>query len=130
MVEIIRNLRDPRQVKFIENTINATTIKITLTDEEIEQAYREQCLHYHIEDIKSRLEDILTEYEDYPDDHQTTIGGIYTRVTVGDIRAKLNDTEWLRKTAERFDDALSDNGSFMDSFWMTAQRVIEEELEE
>ncbi len=129
-MEIKRNLRDPRQVKFIEDTIKATTIKITLTDEEIEEAYRERQLYYNIEDIKSRLEDILTEYEDNPDDYPTTIGGIYTRVTVGNIRAKLNDTEWLRKTAERFDDALSDNGSFMDSFWMTAQRVIEEELEE
>ena len=129
-MEIKRNLRDPKQVKFIEDTIQKTEIAIKLTDEEIEQAYRERQLYYNIEDIKSRLEDILTEYEDDPDDYPTTIGGIYTRVTVGDIRAKLNDTEWLRKTAERFDDALSDNGSFMDSFWMTAQRVIEEELEE
>lgn len=129
-MEIKRNLRDPRQVTFTEDTIQKTEIKIKLTDEEIEQAYREQCLNYHIDDIKSRLEDILTEYEDDPDDYPTTIGGIYTRVTVGDIRAKLNDTEWLRKTAERFDDALSDNGSFMDSFWNMAQRVIEEELEE
>lgn len=116
--------------KIAEGTVCTQWQVIKLTDEEIEQAYRERRLYYNIEDIKSKLEEILTEYEDYPDDYPTTIGGIYTRVTVGDIRAKLNDTEWLRKTAERFDDALSDNDSFMDSFWKTAQEVIEEELEE
>lgn len=116
--------------KIAEGTVCTQWQVIKLTDEEIEQVYRERRLYYNIEDIKSKLEEILTEHEDYPDDYLTTIGGIYTRVTVGDIRAKLNDTEWLRKTAERFDDALSDNDSFMDSFWKTAQEVIEEELEE
>lgn len=116
--------------KIAEGTVCTQWQVIKLTDEEIEQVYRDRRLYYNIEDIKSKLEEILTEYEDYPDDYPTTIGGIYTRVTVGDIRAKLNDTEWLRKTAERFDDALSDNDSFMDSFWKTAQEVIEEELEE
>ena len=57
MVEIIRNLRDPRQVQFIEDTINATTIKITLTDAEIEQAYTEFLNQKFIRDTKYFLEE-------------------------------------------------------------------------
>lgn len=105
-------------------------VEIELTEAELEQAYRERRRYYNIEDIKCKLEEILTEYEDYPDEYTTNISGIYASVTVGDIRAKLNDDEWLKVTAEQFDKALENNDGFMESFWLTAEYVIKDRLEE
>lgn len=115
MVEIIRNLRDPRQVKFIEDTIKATTIKITLTDEEIEEAYRERRRYYNMEDIKSKIEDMIEEYEGKPEEEK--------------LNAILKDKEKIRDLADAFNNALDNNDSYWESFWMTAEYVIAEELD-
>ena len=125
-MEIIRNLRDPRQVTFTEDTIQKTEIKIKLTDEEIEQAYRERRLYYNMEDIRSRLEQNID--EDDPDNKEVWIGS-YLKTTAGKIRELLADEEWIRKCAEKFDDALSNNDGFMESFWMTADQAIEDMIE-
>ena len=68
MVEIIRNLRDPRQVKFIEDTINATTIKITLTDKEIIEIYNE-----HRKQIMTDWMRTLIEEYEYPEQDEETL---------------------------------------------------------
>lgn len=125
-MEIKRNLRDPRQVTFTEDTIQKTEIKIKLTDEEIEQAYRERRLYYNMEDIRSRLEQNID--EDDPDNKEVWIGS-YLKTTAGKIRELLADEEWIRKCAEKFDDALSNNDGFMESFWMTADQAIEDMIE-
>lgn len=125
-MEIIRNLRDPRQVTFTEDTIQKTEIKIKLTDAEIEQAYRERRLYYNMEDIRSRLEQNID--EDDPDNKEVWIGS-YLKTTAGKIRELLADEEWIRKRAEKFDDALSNNDGFMESFWMTADQAIEDMIE-
>ena len=53
---------------------------------------------------------------------------------IGDIEnnklAKDEDEETIRDLAEAFDNALDENDSFMESFWMTAENVILDELEE
>lgn len=100
-------------------------ITIKLTDEEVESIYRERRLYYNIEDILSKLDEMLTEYEDRPDEYQTDFG-----ITVGELRAKLEDDEWLKKTAEQFDKALDRNDGFMEYFWETAKSVIERRLED
>ena len=125
-MEIKRNLRDPRQVTFTEDTIQKTEIKIKLTDEEIEHAYRERRLYYNMEDIRSRLEQNID--EDDPDNKEVWIGS-YLKTTAGKIRELLADEEWIRKCAEKFDDALSNNDGFMESFWMTADQAIEDMIE-
>ena len=56
-MEIIRNLRDSRQVKFIEDTIQATTIKITLTDDELRSLYWEARKLHMADWIASLLEE-------------------------------------------------------------------------
>ena len=116
-MKIIRNLRDSRQVKFLEDTIKATTIEIELTDAEIEQAYRERRLYYNIEDIKHKVENMIEDTDD------EVVKEIY--------REKLKDPEWLRDTAEWFDDALDLNDSYWESFWATAEfTIIEQMIEE
>lgn len=101
---------------------------IELTDAEIEQAYRERRLYYNMEDIKCKLEEFIDEEEDEPEDEPVYIDhGI--EVSRKTLRRVLNDEEWVKHTAERFDNALEDNDSFMESFWLTAEYVIAEELD-
>ena len=58
-MKIIRNMRDSRQVKFLEDTIKATTIEIELTDDELREAYWEaRNIHY-----KDWMAELLEEYE-------------------------------------------------------------------
>ena len=102
--------------KIAEGTVCTQWQVIKLTDEEIEQVYRERRLYYNIEDIKSKVESMIEEYEGEPEEEK--------------LKAKLNDAEWLRDTAEWFDNALENNDGFMESFWMTAEEVIKEGLEE
>lgn len=107
--------------------IKRNGIEIELTDEEIEQAYREGRLYYNMEDIRSRLEQNID--DDDPDNKEVWVTN-YMETTAGRIRELLADNEWIRKCAERFDDALGNNDGFMESFWMTADQVIEDMLEE
>ena len=57
MVEIIRNLRDPRQVTFTEDTIQKTEIKIKLTDKEIIEIYNEHRKQIMTDWMKALIEE-------------------------------------------------------------------------
>ena len=91
-------------------------VEIELTEAELEQAYRERRLYYNMEDIKSKIENMIEEYEGEPEEEK--------------LKAILEDEEKIRDLAEAFDNALDNNDSFMESFWMTAENVILDELEE
>ena len=67
-MEIKRNLRDHRQVTFIEDTINATTIKIKLTEAEIIEIYNEHRKQIMTDWMKALIE----EYE-YPEQDEETL---------------------------------------------------------
>ena len=112
--------------KIAEGTECTQYQVIKLTDEEIEKVYRARRLYYNMEDIKAKLEDFIG--EDEPEDEPVYIDrGI--EVSRKTLRRVLNDEEWVRNTAERFDHALEDNDGFMESFWLTAEYVIAEELD-
>lgn len=115
-MKIIRNLRDGRQVRFLVDTIAETKIEIELTDQEIEDAYRERRRYYNEEDIKHKAEDMIENTDDEP---------VKAKLT-----EKLKDSEWLRDTAELFDDALENNDSYWESFWLTAEFVIKEQIKD
>ena len=107
-------------------TIERNGQTIILTDEEVERAYRERRLYYNMEDIRSKIEDFIG--EDEPEDEPVYIDhGI--EVSRATLRRVMDDEEWVRNTAQRFDNALEDNDSFMEDFWMTAEYVIAEELD-
>lgn len=112
--------------KIAEGTECTQWQVIKLTDEEIEKVYRARRLYYNMEDIKAKLEDFIG--EDEPEDEPVYIDhGI--EVSRKTLRRVLNDEEWVKHTAEHFDRALEDNDSFMESFWLTAEYVIAEELD-
>ena len=91
-------------------------VEIELTDQEIEDAYRERRRYYNMEDIKSKIENMIEEYEGEPEEER--------------LKAILEDEEKIRDLADAFDNALDNNDGFMESFWMTAENVILDELEE
>lgn len=97
-------------------TVSPVEIEIELTDQEIEDAYRERRRYYNMEDIKSKLDSMIEEYEGEPEEEK--------------LKAILADDEKIRDLADAFDNALSDNDSFMESFWITAENVIKDEMEE
>lgn len=96
--------------------ITRNGIEFELTDREIEDAYRERRRYYNMEDIKSKIENMIEEYEGEPEEER--------------LKVILEDEEKIRDLADAFDNALDNNDSFMESFWMTAENVIMDELEE
>ena len=96
--------------------ITRNGIEFELTDREIEDAYRERRRYYNMEDIKSKIENMIEEYEGEPEEER--------------LKVILEDEEKIRDLAEAFDNALDNNDSFMESFWITAENVILDELEE
>lgn len=100
----------------IKREILGQTIEIELTDREIEDAYRERRRYYNMEDIKSKIENMIEGYEGEPEEEK--------------LKAILKNDEEIRDLADAFDYALDENDSFMESFWMTAENVILDELEE
>jgi hypothetical protein len=96
--------------------ITRNGIEFELTDQEIEDAYRERRRYYNMEDIKSKIENMIEEYEGEPEEEK--------------LKVILEDEEKIRDLADAFDNALDENDSFMESFWMTAENVILDELEE
>ena len=114
--------------KIAEGTECTQWQVIKLTDEEIEQVYRARRLYYNMEDIRHKLDGYLEEYEDEDDDEEVHIKyGVDVPLKV--LRRVAHDDEWIKSTAEDFDNALSENDSFMESFWMTAEEVIGDCLE-
>lgn len=96
--------------------IKRNGIEIELTEQEIEDAYRERRRYYNMEDIRSKLENMIEEYEGEPEEPI--------------LKKFLEDDEAIRALAEDFDNALDENESFMESFWMTAEKVIEDAIED
>ena len=91
-------------------------IEIELTEQEIEDAYRERRRYYNMEDIRSKLENMIEEYDGEPEEPI--------------LKKFLEDEEAIRDLAEDFDNALDENDSFMESFWMTAEAVIKDAIED
>ena len=96
--------------------ITRNGIEFELTDLEIEDAYRERRRYYNMEDIRSKIENMIEEYEGEPEEEK--------------LKAILEDEEKIRDLAEAFDNALDNNDGFMELFWMTAENVILDELED
>ena len=96
--------------------ITRNGIEIELTEQEIEDAYRERRRYYNMEDIRSKLENMIEEYEGEPEEPI--------------LKKFLDDKEKIKDLATDFDDALDNNDSFMESFWRTAEAVIEDAIED
>ena len=114
-MKITRKVTDG-SVKFGTTPETQTQMEITLTEEEIERIYRERRHYYNCEDIKAKIEDMIEEYEGEPEEQK--------------LRNILADEKKIGEMADWFDEALSDNDSFMESFWIIAEYIIKDTIDE
>ena len=112
---------------------DGTELRIPLTDEEIERAYRERRRYYNKCDLIHRIGTYmdLDDYsEDLPcdDDDEVEIGS--RTMTGKQIHALIADEKWMDSLISDFEDALDNNDSYWESFWCTAENVIEDAIAE
>ena len=97
-----------------------------LPDNVVEDIYRKRDLEYKMEDVRSQLEQYLEDgTEEYGD--ELFVGDRH--LTDDEMRKLIDDDDFIRNIAERFDKAIGNNGSYMDCYWATMQEVIEEVFE-
>lgn len=106
-------------------------LEIELTEDEIDKAYRERKAYFNREDLIHKIKDYCHEsdWEDEifrPDEDMIEIGR--TKISVADLQRKIDSREFMDELERKFQDALDNNDSFWESFWLTAEDVIEEEI--
>ena len=93
MAKIKRNLRDSRQVKFVEDTIQKTEIEITLTDAELREIYYEARKLIIADEIAEMLEQ-----EGYSAQYNTTLlemaENLMARVEDNDMFHQIEEQEF------------------------------------
>lgn len=110
-----------------------TELKIELTGAEIEQAYRIKRKDYNKCDLLCRMNQMLDldgyENELMVDPEKEYEIGNRT-VTGKQLKDLVDDPEWVDGLNDVFEDALDNNDSYWESFWLTAENVIEDEVDE
>lgn len=102
---------------------------IELTEDEIDKAYRERKAYYHREDLIHKIKSYCDEedWEDEifrPDEDMIEIGE--TKISVADLQRKIDDPVFMDNLERKFQKALDFNGSYWESYWLTAKAVIED----
>ena len=106
---------------------------IELTDAEIEEAYRERRRLYHKADLIHKIKQYCDE-DDWEDailsdgNKEIEIGN--STIKVSELRKLINQPDWMDGLEMEFDDALDNNDSLWESYWCTAEYVIENEIKE
>ena len=114
----------------ITRNIHGIGATIELTEKEIEEAYRERRDYYDRLDIISKLYDML-EVEDFESIDEDEYYEFSTRTIHGKtIKALVTDEDFISNVVSSFEEGLSNNDSFWESYWMTAEDAIEDELDE
>lgn len=107
-------------------------ITIELTEDEIDQAYRERKRYFNkcdlIHKIKSYCDERDWEEEIFrPDSDEIEIGNV--TITAGELQKRINDPDWMENLELNFQNALESNDSYWESFWTTAEYVIEDTIQ-
>ena len=107
-------------------------LEIELTEDELDKAYRERNAYFNRKDLICKIKEYCDEYdcEDHPipsDEDEIEIGK--QKITVGELRKKIYDKKWMDNLESSFQHALENNESFWESFWLTAEDVIEGAIE-
>lgn len=106
---------------------------IELTDAEVEQAYRERRKYYFKSDIYHKINSMIGGTDDWTDEiscddeDEFEIG--YAELTGKRLKEIVTD-EWIESVAEDFENALDQNDGYWESYWITAEEVIEEAIED
>ena len=117
---------------IIERKLEDGAVRIQLTDAEIDQAYRMKRNEYNKCDLLCRLNQML-DLEEYDDELMVDPEKEYEigkRTVTGKQLKELVDKDgWLDDLNMEFCNALDNNDSYWESFWLTAEDVIENEID-
>jgi hypothetical protein len=103
--------------------IKIDNIEIELTEDEIDQIYRERRKMFNkwdlIHKIKSYCDESDWEDEIFrPDEDMIEIGKV--TISAGELQKKIEDPEWMDDLEDDFQSSLDNNDSYWESFWTTA----------
>jgi len=111
---------------------DGTELRIPLTDAEIDYAYRMKRNEYNKCDLLCRLNQML-DLEEYDDELMVDPEKEYEigkrTVTGKQLKELVEKDGWLDDLNLEFCHALDNNDSYWESFWLTAEDVIEDEID-
>jgi len=116
----------------ITRELDGKTLIITLTDTEVEKAYRLRERHYNTLDMYHKLNNMIGGndwYEgiDCSDDCEFDIGDV---TLTGKKLKEIATPEFMDDLVDMFRNALEQNDGYWESFWCTAECVIEAAIED
>ena len=117
-----------------KGTVCTQMMQITLTDEEIEKAYRLRRKYYNKCDLFHKINGMIGSDDDWDerigcdDEDEIEIGNV--TITGKQLKQIVNKPEFMDDLADAFDDALGRNDSYWECFWITAEELIEEAIED
>lgn len=112
---------------------DGTELRIPLTDDEVERAYRARRHYYNKCDLVHRI-NIMSDGDGYEDhlqcdgDQEFEIGK--RTVTGKQLKELIEDDAVMNDMIDEFENGLDNNDSYWESFWMTADNVIEDMVNE
>lgn len=114
--------------KIAEGTECTQYQVIRLTDEEMRHIFYYVEHQYDMEDVRQMISELFD--DDDPDD--IVCHGYYgmPTMTVGELKALMNDDEKISNMADTARDAMSNSNSFMGCLWECVKYGIIEELNE
>lgn len=113
--------------------VGPVTVTIDLTDAEIEKAHRIKEAYYDKCDLYHKLNNMIDSDDDWnpgincSDSDEFEIGKV---TLTGKKLKEIVTPEFMDDLVELFQDALGRNDSYWESFWITAEEVIEEAIED
>lgn len=127
------------QIKAIYNedetmkvTIEQDGAVVTLDDMEVGKIYRLRRAYYHRADLIHKIKDFCDE-SDWSDeifrDDEDVIEVGSVNIKVGKIKELIKDNDFMDELVSRFDEALDENDSYLESFWTTAYYIVEDAFE-
>ena len=117
-----------------KGTVCTQTMQITLTDEEIEKAYRLRRKYYNRCDLFHKINGMIGSDDDWDneihcdDEDEFDIGNV--TLTGKQLKEIVNNPDFMDELSDSFENALEQNDSYWESFWITAEEVIEEAIED
>lgn len=114
--------------KIAEGTACTQYEVIKLTDEEMRRVFYYVEHHYDMEDVRQMISELFDE----DDSDDTMCHGWYGMpdMTVGELKAIMDDDTKISNMAEIARDAMSNSDTFMDCLWECIKYGIAEELKE
>jgi hypothetical protein len=120
-------------MEIIRKFEEGTELRIALTDDEVERAYRERRCYYHKCALIHKINLMLDGdgYEDHlncSDDEEFEIGN--RTVTGKQLKELIADDAVMNDMIDEFENGMDNNDYYWESYWITAENVIEDMIDE